>query len=122
MLKRAMSFYVDRRDRLTDDVMAHYWWPFEHGFKGTLLNMARHRVASPDDFERWRGTLQHLSIPALIIWGASDPTFTLAEMLDLAALMPHAHVQPITDASHFLTEDKPQATGRYINAFLAGLP
>jgi pimeloyl-ACP methyl ester carboxylesterase len=121
MLKRAMALYVDRIDRLTDDVMGHYWWPFEHGFKGTLLNLARHRSATPDDFERWRDTLRHLTIPALIAWGASDPTFTLADMRDLAALLPRARVQPITHANHFVQEDKPQAVGRLINAFLAGL-
>ena len=121
MLKRAMSFYVDRRDRLTDDVMARYWWPFEHGFKGTLLNLARHHFAMPDDFERWRGTLRRLTIPAFIVWGASDPTFTLAEMRDLSRLLPEARVQPVTYANHFLPEDKPLATGRLINAFLAGL-
>ena len=121
MLKRAMAFYVDQIDRLSDDVMAQYWWPFEHGFKRTLLDLARQRLAAPDDFERWRGTLRRLTIPALIVWGASDPTFTLAEMRDLARLMPNARVQPIADANHFLSEDKPQATGRLINAFLAGL-
>lgn len=121
MLKRAMSFYVDRRERLTDDVMAHYWWPFEHGFKGTLLNLARQRSATPDDFERWRGTLRYLTIPTLIVWGASDPTFTLADMRDLAALVPHARVQPIADANHFVQEDKPEAVARLINVFLAGL-
>jgi pimeloyl-ACP methyl ester carboxylesterase len=121
MLKRAMGFYVDRLDRLTDDVMAHYWWPFEHGFKGTLLNLARNRFASTGDFERWRATFQQLTIPALIVWGVSDPTFTLAEMRDLARLLPNARVQPIADANHFLPEDKPHATARLINAFLAGL-
>jgi pimeloyl-ACP methyl ester carboxylesterase len=121
MLKRAMAFYVDRRDRLTDDVMAHYWWPFEHGFKRTLLKLARQRLATPGDFERWRDTLAHLAVPRLIVWGASDPTFTLAEMRDLEQLMPQARVQPIANANHFLPEDKPRATARLINAFLAGL-
>jgi len=120
MLKRAMSFYVDRLDRLTDDVMAHYWWPFEHGFQGTLLNLARQRFAAPDDFERWRGALQQFTAPALIVWGAGDPTFTPAEMRDIAHLLPEARVQPITYANHFLPEDKPHAAGRLINAFLAG--
>jgi pimeloyl-ACP methyl ester carboxylesterase len=101
--------------------MDHYWWPFEHGFKGTLLNLARQRSAAPGDFERWRGTLRYLTIPTLIVWGASDPTFTLADMRDLAALLPRARVQPITHANHFIQEDKPQAVGRLINACLAGL-
>lgn len=121
MLKRAMSFYIDHRDRLTDNVMDHYWWPFEHGFKGTLLNLARRRLASLNDFERWRATLRRLTIPALIVWGTSDPTFTRAEMRDLAALIPIVRVQPIAYANHFLPEDKPRAVGRLINAFLAGL-
>jgi pimeloyl-ACP methyl ester carboxylesterase len=122
MLKRAMSLYVDRRDRLTDVVLDRYWWPFDHGFKGTLLNLSRRRFAAPDDFERWRDTLRRLTMPSLIVWGADDPTFGPTEMHDLAALMPQARVQPIANANHFLQEDKPLATGRLVNAFLAGLP
>ena len=41
MLTRAMRMYVECDERLTPDVMGHYWWPFEHGFRGTLLSMSR---------------------------------------------------------------------------------
>ncbi|HVB64303.1 MAG TPA: alpha/beta hydrolase [Nitrolancea sp.] len=120
MLRRAMSFYVRDPERLTADVMAHYWWPFAHGFKATLLNLSRNRSAGPDDFTRWRKSLQRLTIPCLIAWGADDPTFTLTEAHDLKSLILTARLRIFERANHFVPEDQPLATGRLINAFLAG--
>jgi pimeloyl-ACP methyl ester carboxylesterase len=121
VLRRAMSVYVCHPERLTAEVMAHYWWPLDHGFKGTLLNLARNRFAGPEDFDRWRTSLQQLTIPFLIAWGAADPTFSLAEARDLMRLIPAARLHVFKHANHFVPEDRPLATGRLINAFLAGL-
>jgi len=121
MLRQAMAVYVSESQRLTDDVMSHYWWPFDHGFKATLLNLSRNRMARADDFERWRAALTQFTSPCLIAWGSNDPTFTLAELRDLTHLAPAARVQRFTHANHFVSEDRPRATGRLINAFLAGL-
>ena len=120
MLRWAMSVYVCRAERLTDSVMDHYWWPFDHGFKATLLNLSRNRTAEAVDFSRWRTSLQQLTIPCLIVWGVKDPTFTLADAHDLKRLIPTAQLHPLKQASHFVPEDRPLATGRLINAFLAG--
>lgn len=120
MLKRAMMIYVHHSERLTGDVMEHYWWPFDHGFKQTLLNMARNPIARPDDFGRWRSALRQLTVPSQIIWGALDPTFTLADAHDLVSLIVGAELHVLDQANHFVPEDQPRATGRLINAFLAG--
>ncbi len=122
MLEQAMRIYVDRKNRLTSEVMRHYWWPFRHGYCQTLLNMSRSRAATESDFERWRTALGRLAVPCLIIWGAADPTFTPAEARDLECLIPAARLQVFDHANHFVPEDRPLAAGRLINAFLAGLP
>lgn len=120
MLKRAMQVYVSRGERLTVEVMRQYWWPFEHGFRQTLINISRGRVASRADFESWRSTLAQLTVPALVIWGASDPSFTLNDAHDIARLIPDARLEIFERANHFVPEDRPRATARLINALLAG--
>ena len=120
MLSRAMRIYVDDSERLTPDVMAHYWWPFAHGYKGTLLSMSRQRAAADGDFERWRGALASLSVPSLIVWGASDPTFTVDQARELQQLIPGSRLKLFEHANHFIQEDRPAATGRLINTFLDG--
>ena len=120
MLTRAMRIYVDWDERLTPEVMAHYWWPFEHGYKETLLNMSRRRAAADGDFERWREALAGASVPSLIVWGADDPTFTADEARDLHQLIPGSRVKLFEHANHFIQEDRPEAVGRLINTFLEG--
>jgi pimeloyl-ACP methyl ester carboxylesterase len=119
MLKWAMRVYVERRERLTDAVMAHYWRPFRHGFKRTLLVLSRERWASQVDFDRWRAALAAFPGPVLIVWGGQDPTFTLDQAHDLAALMPQARLEILPGANHFVQEDEPGALGRLIAEFLA---
>ncbi len=120
MLTRAMRMYVDCDERLTPNVMGHYWWPFEHGYRGTLLSMSRQHAATAADFERWRGALGRLAVPSLIVWGASDPTFTTDEARDLHGLIPGSRIEIFEHANHFIQEDRPMAVGRLINTFLDG--
>ncbi|HET7036090.1 MAG TPA: alpha/beta hydrolase [Thermomicrobiaceae bacterium] len=119
MLKLAMRIYVSDDARLTPEVMAHYWWPFQHGFKRTLLALSRQRWAGEDDFARWRTALAGMAAPALIVWGGRDPTFTLDEADDLAALLPHARLEVLPGANHFLQEDAPAALAALVAAHLA---
>ncbi len=120
MLKLAMGIYVGRRQRLTPDVMRHYWWPFQHGYKNTLLSMSRGHTTAGSDFARWRACLNQLTVPCLIVWGACDPTFTLAEADDLHRLIPTSRLEILENANHFVPEDRPLATGRLIRAFISG--
>ncbi len=121
MLKLAMRIYVNRDTRLPPDVMRCYWWPFQHGFKQTLLNLSRNRAATSADFERWRAALAQLDVPSLLIWGQEDPTFTLSEANDVASLLPNARIEIMQHANHFVPEDRPLATGRIISAFVSGV-
>lgn len=122
MLKVAMRRYVADRERLTGDVTAHYWWPFAHGYKRVLLALAREGWASGDAFHRWRQALRSYGGPALVVWGARDPTFGLDEAADVQGLLPQARLELLPGANHFLQEDQPETFARLITGFLAQGP
>jgi pimeloyl-ACP methyl ester carboxylesterase len=119
MLRRAMGVYVSRTDRLTPEVMDHYWLPFRHGFKTVLLRLYRSPATTKTDFARWRAALPRLSALSLIVWGARDPNFGFGEARDPTRLIPSARLEVFDRANHFIQEDEPLALGRLIDAFLS---
>lgn len=119
MLRAAMRVYVSEDRRLTRSVMDGYWWPFEHGFRDVLLALYRSPIATAAEFDRWRAALTAYRGRTLLAWGMRDPTFG-AELEDVAALLPDAAAVPFVHANHFIQEDRPEALGRLIAAFLAG--
>ncbi len=44
-------------------------------------------------------------IPALLLWGSSDPVFTDVYLHDLEARLPHADVHRFSEARHYVPED-----------------
>lgn len=109
MLRWAYSIYVLERRKLDGPLMNELWAPFEHGFERTLLRLFRERGAGPDDFRRWRAALSRYDGPALIAWGARDPTFTAQRAVDIAGLLPQAEKAVLPGASHFVQIDRPRA-------------
>lgn len=109
MLKWAYSLYLTERAKLDSPMMDELWEPFEHGFDRTLLRLFRKRAVCPHDFERWRAALAGFDGPALIAWGARDPTFTASRAIDIAALLPQAEKAVLPGASHFVQIDRPRA-------------
>lgn len=122
MLRPVMRLYLAPGTRLTRAEMDAYWRPFEEGFRDVLLRMARAPLARADDFERWRAALAALTAPVLIVWGALDPTFRLAEARDLDRLITDATTYVFEHANHFIAEDRPAALGRLIDLSLAAVP
>lgn len=118
MLKWAFSIYVSERDRLDSNTMALYWAPFDEGFRQTLLTLFRCPSPTEADFARWRDALSSYTGPALIAWGALDPTFRPDRAEDLTRLIPNSRYQPFQHANHFIQEDRPTALGRLIAATL----
>ena len=51
------------------------------------------------------GLDQLSDVPALLLWGPSDPVFSDLYLHDLEARIPHADVHRFVGASHFVTED-----------------
>lgn len=52
-----------------------------------------------------------LDVPALMVWGTSDPVFSQRYLEDLADRLPHADVQVYPGASHLVLEDRPEGVG-----------
>ena len=51
------------------------------------------------------GLTEFAEIPALLLWGASDPVFSDLYLHDLESRLPHAEVHRWARAGHFVTED-----------------
>jgi pimeloyl-ACP methyl ester carboxylesterase len=98
--------------------MSVYWHPFENGFDRTLLALFRNYKPTEDDFCHWRDALAAFRRPALVVWGARDPVFPATSGRRIAELPPNARFQCFEHANHFITEDRPEALGRLISAFL----
>ncbi|WP_237565559.1 alpha/beta fold hydrolase [Ornithinimicrobium cavernae] len=47
-------------------------------------------------------------VPALMVWGLSDPVFSGRYLADLQRRLPHADVHTYPDASHLVLEDRPE--------------
>lgn len=61
--------------------------------------------------ERVAEGVKQLAVPALFVWGMSDPVFSPRYLTDLQRRMPHADVQTYPKASHLVLEDKPEGVG-----------
>ncbi|HEV2125955.1 MAG TPA: alpha/beta fold hydrolase [Chloroflexota bacterium] len=120
MLKQAFSIYVAERECLTDETMVLYWHPFDNGFDRTLLRLARESRLYDDAFHRWKAALHAYTRPALVVWGALDPTFRLDQAHEIVNLLPDCRFEVFKHSNHFIQEDRPQALGRLVTAFVEG--
>lgn len=53
------------------------------------------------------GLAELADVPALLVWGASDPVFSDLYLHDLERRLPHAAVHRFSRAAHLVTEDAP---------------
>lgn len=120
MLRRAFAFYMDEDERLTDDVMAVYWRPFEDGLWDVLRRLEHVDGMTSSDFHRWREALYNFQGPGLVAWGANDRTFPPSRAVEIGKLLHDSREDVFENANHFIPEDRPEALGRLILAFLSG--
>jgi haloalkane dehalogenase len=72
---------------------------------------------------RMRDALSEWDKPALVLFGDSDPIFSVRVAERLAELIPGAApAQVVADAGHFLQEDAGEEVGERIAAWLAATP
>lgn len=120
MLKTAFSLFVQEKQRLTPETMALYWHPFEHGFDQTLLRLAREQRLDEDTLHGWKAALYDFQGPSLVVWGARDPAFRLDRGYEIVKLLQHCRFERFDHSNHYIQEDRPQALGRLIAAFVSG--
>jgi len=61
---------------------------------------------------------KRITIPALLIWGASDTVTPLSDGKQLAKLISSSELKAINRAGHFVHREKPEEVGKLIQEFL----
>src|ERR1700742_3511289 len=105
-------------DRVTPELIAAYERPF-HGVEGRLAYLRAARALRTEELSSRMGEVENLMTPTLIVWGAEDAFQPLAYGERLAAPMPHARMEVIDGAGHFLPEDQPERLAQLIADFTA---
>ena len=100
--------------------MAVYWQPFTDGFWDVLRRLNEVDGMTSPEFHRWREALYNFTGPGLVAWGANDPTFPPNRGAEIGKLLHDSRTDIFEHANHFIQEDRPEALGRLIVAFLNG--
>lgn len=120
MLKQAFALYVSERDRLDAMTMEQYWFPFRNGLDQTLLRLARAPGLTEETVHAWKAALYDYQGPALVVWGANDPSFRPDRAHEIVQLLHHCRFELFINSNHFVPIDRPLALGRLISAFVEG--
>ena len=76
------------------------------------------------DFEKlhaYEGQLAALGVPALLLWGETDPFAPVAGAKRFESELPDTRLVVVEGAGHFVFEDAPEDCARAVTAFLAEL-
>ena len=103
-------------ERVTPELIAAYERPFQ-GVEGRLAYLRAARALRTDELASQMEAVEHLEIPALIVWGSEDPFQPRRYGERLAKAMRNARFDLITGASHFLPEDAPELLAQRIVNF-----
>ncbi|GAB3155147.1 haloalkane dehalogenase [Microbacterium neimengense] len=113
-----------RRRRLTRAEMAHYRRALgtarRRGFSAVLPREIV--VATPHLAELEAGLSVLETLPVLIVWGDSDIAFRGPELARWRAIAPHARVEVIEGAGHFVPSDAPAEMAASLRGWLANFP
>jgi pimeloyl-ACP methyl ester carboxylesterase len=60
-----------------------------------------------------------IDMPTLVIWGLQDKALPVALAHGIAEQIPHARVETIPDAGHFVPEERPERVAQLLKEFLA---
>lgn len=109
-----------RPERLSAEVLESHWRlaTRESGLRVVFDTWAQlpEGAASIERIRARMGQLQH---PALVLFGADDPYLPPPNAERLAKALPHAELQLLAKAGHFLQEDAPEEVADRIMRFLA---
>lgn len=119
LTKEAFATLIrDAGGRMTPEAIDSYWKAFTTpaGRQG-MLDL--YRSGNFDKLKPYEGQLGAMGVPALILWGANDPTVPVDSARRFEAEIPDSKLVVLEDASHFLYDDEPARCAREIVAFLA---
>ncbi|MFQ5512719.1 MAG: alpha/beta fold hydrolase [Candidatus Krumholzibacteriia bacterium] len=112
---------VNRRERLTPEVMAAYRGPYPTAIdREPTAVFPREILGSIDYLEEVEGGLGKLADkPIQIVWGNKDAVFGKRELNRWKEIFPRARARILDGANHFIQEDAPEAIVEELNAFLS---
>jgi haloalkane dehalogenase len=108
-----MRLGVERRERLTPDVLACYQEPFRDREARRALLAAGHGL-HPDGLREIAQKLRTIQAPVRIVYGENDRILPDVgkTMARVVRDLPQAHVTLLPGCGHFVQEDAPIAVGR----------
>ena len=104
-------------DTWTDEI-AHLSKPGQREIQAALLYDYRTNVAA---YPAWQAWLRQHRPPALVAWGANDPSFIAAGATAFRADLPDAEIH-LLDAGHFALDEKNDEIAALILSFMAKHP
>lgn len=102
---------------MTDAAIASYWRAFATA-DGRAAQLELYRSGEFAELEPYVGKLAALAVPTLLLWGEDDPFAPIAGARRLLAEIPHAELEVIPGAGHFVVEDEPERYAATVAAFL----
>jgi len=107
-----------RATALSEKVLDHYVAPLltADGSRGMLSLI---RAFDPQATEAAFAQVRSDPPPSLVLWGAEDAWFSTAVGRRVAGDLPGSSYVEVTDAGHFLPEDRPERVAEEIAGFLA---
>jgi len=117
MMRGFMPQGVHNRDAMTDEVIDLYLspWSTEEGKKALFRNFRR---LNPEYTQAIAGDLKHLAHETLVMWGEKDAFQKPAYASRLQETIPNAKLIWISDAGHWLMDEKPEEVSGHVIAFL----
>jgi pimeloyl-ACP methyl ester carboxylesterase len=114
--RRTLGF-LSRETNATPGPMPQEWLRsvldhFDQGTQRAILRL--YRSSPPEVLERAGAQLGLLDMPALVVWGMSDPYLPGRFAADYAAALPNAELLEIAGAGHVPWLDRPEVADRVV--------
>lgn len=86
---------------------------------GQLAQLDLYRSGEFSELALYEDKLRALTVPTLLLWGEDDPFAPVAGAHRFKEMLPHAELDVIPGAGHFVADDAPGDFAARITAFLA---
>ncbi len=113
-------FFHDRALVTSTGVAEHSRMLAQPGVHAAVRAVARSSFDGAAQRIDVRPALADIDVPVLVIWGAEDRVFHVAQADALSVAIPDAQVEIVAGAGHVPHLERPDAVAALIDAFLAG--
>lgn len=122
-LRWAMRFGVHDKQRLADDVIAHYQQPFADAESRRVLAKTAYGL-HPNGFQEIARRLPALECPVRVVYGRDDRILpdVAHTMARVQRDLPQTEITELPDCGHFLQEDQGERVGELLARFFACEP